>query len=215
MRTLKYFGIQAEKMVAFVFILGILYGIIFGGLFSETVPERTYVVVNYMLMMGVITIIVMQSSLVKLNMPLVLSLGCSRKEAFWGAQWMVMLMMVQFEFVCFLFLIFCSAQIREYAGFMSRILPFVCIAAGALSELMAVFVLKFGNQGTLIGILCMVFTGVILGFTMNDRVRDLDGFLSMFSGSFKMLMFLVLLVLYAFFTFIYYLVWKKYELKAF
>lgn len=215
MRTLKYFGVQAEKMVAFVMVMGILYGIIFGSIFSETMQERSYVMTNYILMMGIIVILVTQTNLVKLNMPLVLSLGCGRKEAFWGAQWMTALLIVQFEFICLLSNMLFSNDIQEYAGFLARILPFICIASGVLSELLAILLLKFGNKGTWIGVLCMALVWAFIGFTMNDRVKDFDRSLSALSGSFRITLFAVLLILYAFLAVIYYYVWKKYELKAF
>lgn len=211
MRTLKYFGIQAEKLMAFVILIGIAYGVVFGTMLSDGGRDCIGMVINYMIVMGIITIVVVQSSLVQSNMPLVLSMGGQRKEVFWGAQWTTALLIVQIEILYLLLKLFLPQSYIEYMGFMGRILPCICIAGGALSELLALLTLKFGRKGVLAGTVSISLAGTFTFITISSGE---DIFFTI-SDYFDVLLFLFAVILYVVLGVIYYYQWKKYELRAF
>lgn len=213
MRTLKYFGIQAKKLIVFDILIGIAYGVIFGTMLSDGKDNLIGMVMTYMITMEIITIIVTHVSLVKMNMPLALSMGGRRKEIFLGAQWTVALLIVQLLVFFSLAKIVFFENDMEYLGFIYEFLPHICIAGASLSEFLAVLTLKFGGKGTMIGTVLMSLAGSFSVIVVSSDGSDFNSYL--FTDSFKMFLLSFLILIYVIITAVYYDIWKKYELRAF
>lgn len=202
MRTLKYFGIYAEKMFGTILAFGIGYTILFGVALD--------VGTSYLLMMGVIMIITCQAGLVKLNLPLVLSFGCNRKEAFMGTQLVNFLLIVQMEIVGLIMQFFSIPAIEGYP-FSGILLLTALIGSGAASQFLAGLIIRFQTFGTLIGIGCGLLIGISVSlFMMYQSFSGLE-----IVENYKGMLVGAAVVLYALAMFFYYKAWKNYELRPF
>lgn len=206
MRTIKYFGLQAEKMFALVLAFGGAYSILFSSFTSED-PGR--ISISYLFIMGITAVITSQSGMIRLTMPLILSFGCRRKEVFLGTQWYMFLLIVQSQIVFVLLRLFMPALVKTGADASIEIVALaVLIGAGALSEIIAILTLKFNKITAMIGIICGSSVGIICYTVLIPKPVDLH-----LPENFEYMILAGVVLIYAAAAVIYYRMWSKYELK--
>lgn len=121
-----------------------------------------------------------QSTYARLHVPLILSMGATRKESFWGIQLLNLLVMVQTILLLLAASYFTDPTLFEILVYNLQILAGVLIALAGFGEIVATAMLKFEKWGRLILFVVVIggcaFLGGFFSFFISDGVSFVFSF---------------------------------------
>ncbi len=163
-RSFKFWFCGYEKYFWIVFAFVMVICFVVAGILDQTYFE---VVSRYVPAMGIITIMAQSTSMTNTYLTLSVSHGATRKEALFGMTVMTHILIAQMVIVQVLCYALMPEQnvMKESAGFLTGLLLIV----GAMSNVVSVLSLKFGNMVAFIVYFIVTFSSFVIIMSLADE----------------------------------------------
>lgn len=212
-RTLRYWGYYVVRMFLVILLMGIIYGVIFARGETGGVRQTMISVMFYVAMMEGVMLLVLPMNYVAGNLPLVLSMGSGRKEAFYGIQFANLLFFLQTVLTLSIggWMLYSSYELKDVISISMTegiwtIFPAAIFLVVAIGQIGAWLSLRFGMKGsviyTILFVLLLIGTvigiGLFVGLNLKSwtETPDISGVLQVGMRVAKIAVFAVGLILY-------------------
>lgn len=212
-RTLRYWGYYVVRMFLVILLMGIIYGVIFARGETGGVRQTMISVMFYVAMMEGVMLLVLPMNYVAGNLPLVLSMGSGRKEAFYGIQFANLLFFLQTVLTLSIggWMLYSSYEQKDVISISMTegiwtIFPAAIFLVVAIGQIGAWLSLRFGMKGsviyTILFVLLLIGTvigiGLFVGLNLKSwtETPDISGVLQVGMRVAKIAVFAVGLILY-------------------
>ena len=171
-RTLKYWGLTAEKMVFFAVAMSIVF-VLFQLLMmsDDGVLEVMSRMPAFMLIFATITLLTVQVSHITTTASLTISLGATRRETFYGMHWMNLLTVVQLAIVFDLAARFCAGGTLWRFGDLRLLGLAILLIGAALGQLGAWLKQAFGKAGQIFMVITVMLVSGFCGFCASGAIH--------------------------------------------
>lgn len=212
-RTLRYWGYYVIRMFLIILLMGAVYGVIFARGETGGIRQTMITVLFYIAMMEGVMILVLPMSSAAGNLPLVLSMGSGRKEAFYGMQFANLLFFAQTVLTLSIggWMLLNVYEWRNtistsmVLGIWTTFLAAVFLAT-AIGQMGAWLSLRFGTKGSVIYTIVFVLLlvggvigiGIFVGLNLRnwEETMDISSVLQVGMSVARIVVFAVGLILY-------------------
>ncbi|MDD3370057.1 MAG: hypothetical protein PHP50_14445 [Lachnospiraceae bacterium] len=177
-RTIRYFTQTVEQMILIVLGFALFYTVIFEGNIGSA---DSYAITFGMMatIMGFAMLLGSQAGVARSTLPLVGSMGSTRREVFWGLQYMNISIAVQLLVTIVLGMVIMDSSLWEKIKSNLGLLLFLTIAAGTVGEGLTAALIKFSGKANkvifvFVVLICTVF-GVSVSWIIQGNLQLADG----------------------------------------
>lgn len=212
--SFKYGTVYAEKIFGMLFLMVAIYALVYGaeGGFGNT---NSTTLLFYFGVISLIMIFVIQLMNNASYIPVSISFGSRRKDAFFGTQWINFIMFIQSIVIFGGYLLFLSDDLDGMKLLVIFIYSILIISLGGFGQFVGAISIKYGKLGAFLfaAIIFVLIVSSIIAIAFNG-IFETNTVLTDSSFTVKILVLLLSCMIYVGSSYFNYQILQKYEVRG-